>query len=1340
MIPRTARKLETTLLSSRQALPRPARLYSTPSKPHNAPATATATATAHPSPHDFHLFQQISTPTAPDISNFLSRGLPLTIIPAPEPVDSKSTALDPWFPDSQSHDMVGIIDACLHNLHDVNRARDVFGRLRQRVGSAALTIRIYNAFLDAYLGMARKEDFKKKYWVDEAWQLYEVVEKGAEGVQPTPKTYSIMLSALQQYGPHSTEHLVELAYAKDTEYLLSKIVEREIPVMEVATNSYLKSPQVMADIVKMLSSVAFNLGFKDTLKDLGHIGNITHGGSVLDDVPEIIPVQVLSTKPSSEADGIAETEAHVPFNIEALRRHLTEIIEARSVLDNDLSARQKHLESSVYDLALEQLEHRDKVFKDNFPRSPDLQHWIWMWHTRMEEHLKQIIKAAQSVASADRKGTAPSVDVEEEEELELEEGTKKRRKGTKRKQTPEQLEAARKLRQMQDILPCLVTIPTHKLSLLTILELLRMQGNGGVINGMKTTAALITVGKAVENEFKMEVCKQSKIPVANYSIKRGNYFTNMGYKHLHERRLAAAKSQELDEKWQSDWSQAMRSKVGAFLVNSLESVAEVTRMKVDPATGKTLTENQPAIFNSYEFVRGHKLGVIKFNDAVCERMAKDSLARTIHARHLPMLVKPKPWINYNDGGYLYNKSSAMRFKDSLEQEVYLREATNAGTVELVYAGLDILGSTPWNINKGIFDVVVKVWNSGERMGKIPPAQYDEPEPVLEEGKEGDMQAKTNYIMRHKVWSQGKANNHSDRCSVNYKVEIARAFLGDTIYMPHNLDFRGRAYPIPPHLNHIGDDLSRALLFFSEGKPLGVRGLRWLKIHAANLYGYDKANFEERVAWVEEHLDQINESATNPLEGSRWWTKADDPWQFLATCMELTKALKLEDPTTYVCQLPVHQDGTCNGLQHYAALGGDAQGAQQVNLLASDRPSDVYTHISLSVEEALAVDAEAGNEMAKLLTGKIARKVVKQTVMTTVYGVTFIGAREQIERQLKDRGDIPQELIWGASSYLARKVLDTIGDAFRGARSIQDWLNICARLITKSIPEKRLALKRDEEGKEIISLPMKQIKKEQMTSVIWTTALGLPIVQPYRKTVRKQIKTQMQSVYISDPYASSEVNSIKQASAFPPNFIHSLDATHMLLTALECRNRNLFFASVHDSYWTHACDVDEMSEVIRETFIALHSSDILGRLEKEFRERYSGHQVPLEHLAKLGSSRLLKMLKHAGCRIYAHRDQAQELRAIKELVVFSDDKTSIAATADVDSDADSSISEETISAKEIDEEVEEDGEEMSSGDENKAADIRLLAGKFVRLSDLFPPLPSKGTFQVENIKASPYFFS
>jgi DNA-directed RNA polymerase, mitochondrial len=229
----------------------------------------------------------------------------------------------------------------------------------------------------------------------------------------------------------------------------------------------------------------------------------------------------------------------------------------------------------------------------------------------------------------------------------------------------------------------------------------------------------------------------------------------------------------------------------------------------------------------------------------------------------------------------------MRFKDSQEQQQYLKHASSRGNVELVYAGLDVLGSTPWQINRKIFDVVLEVWNSGIRLGKLPPAVYDEPEPERVPETETDQKARSVFNLRQRQWMVGKANNHSDRCNVNYKIEIARAvsplilvfcpspsklmhppkFLGDTFYLPHNLDFRGRAYPLPPHLNHMGDDLSRGLLLFGEAKPLGERGLRWLKIHLSNLYGYDKATFDERVEFVHKNLDYIFDSAENPINVS-----------------------------------------------------------------------------------------------------------------------------------------------------------------------------------------------------------------------------------------------------------------------------------------------------------------------------------------------------------------------------------------------------------------------------------------------------------------------------------------
>ena len=38
---------------------------------------------------------------------------------------------------------------------------------------------------------------------------------------------------------------------------------------------------------------------------------------------------------------------------------------------------------------------------------------------------------------------------------------------------------------------------------------------------------------------------------------------------------------------------------------------------------------------------------------------------------------------------------------------------------------------------------------------------------------------------------------------------------------------------------------------------------------------------------------------------------------------------------------------------------------------------------------------------------------------------------------------------------------------------------------------------------------------------------------------------------------------------------------MMYTALECQKRGIIFAAVHDSYWTHACDIDDMGEILRE---------------------------------------------------------------------------------------------------------------------------------------------------------------
>merc|ERR1719491_543996 len=97
-----------------------------------------------------------------------------------------------------------------------------------------------------------------------------------------------------------------------------------------------------------------------------------------------------------------------------------------------------------------------------------------------------------------------------------------------------------------------------------------------------------------------------------------------------------------------------------------------------------------------------------------------------------------------------------------------------------------------------------------------------------------------------------------------KINQANKFKEfERIYFPYNLDFRGRAYPVPPHLSNVGYDLCRGMLTFSEEKPLGKRGLYWLKVHLANFAGKDKMSFGDRANYVDDNMQNIRETTAIP---------------------------------------------------------------------------------------------------------------------------------------------------------------------------------------------------------------------------------------------------------------------------------------------------------------------------------------------------------------------------------------------------------------------------------------------------------------------------------------------
>lgn len=171
-------------------------------------------------------------------------------------------------------------------------------------------------------------------------------------------------------------------------------------------------------------------------------------------------------------------------------------------------------------------------------------------------------------------------------------------------------------------------------------------------------------------------------------------------------------------------------------------------------------------------------------------------------------------------------------------------------------------------------------------------------------------------------------------------------------------------------------------------------------------------------------------------------------------------------------------------------------------------------------------------------------------------------------------------IFQACGYLASVTMETIGDLFSGAKGTMSWLTTCARLIS-----------------------------QQGYPVAWISPIGLPAIQPYRQKKSATLVTLLQTITLTHVSDDLPIHRQRQVSAFPPNFIHSLDSSHMLKTALEMDRRGLHFSAVHDSFWTHACDVDEMNAVLRETFVELYNQPILENMKETWEMRYPDMEFP-----------------------------------------------------------------------------------------------------------------------------------
>ena len=539
-------------------------------------------------------------------------------------------------------------------------------------------------------------------------------------------------------------------------------------------------------------------------------------------------------------------------------------------------------------------------------------------------------------------------------------------------------------------------------------------------------------------------------------------------------------------------------------------------------------------------------------------------------RYEPMLVPPLKWTSHREGGYLTLRSPLVKNTKPIQKKYY-----NNADMSMPRRIADALGSVPMYINNPVLEVMKYVWETGgNEVGiprlnalDIPPYPVDQPDDVIAAWKK-------------EAHGLHKINNHerSERTKFYELMDIADRHSQHDFYCPRTCDYRYRFYSMVINLNHQDDDPRRALFKFSETlqEPVGERGFYWLQIGLASLFDI-KGTEQEKLQWALDHRSTIIKAAQEPKENS-WWRTADKPWQALGLIFEIAQVLK--HGLGYKSSIILYKDGTCNGLQHYAALGRNSLECSYVNVAPTDYPADVYEMVCKVVREQAVIDASKGDVNAMMVLNFINRSVCKTPIMTKTYNVTMVGARDQIMAKLL-LADFAREHSYAASVYLSKLVLEKFAGVCEGAEALMNWVTTCTRLVSR--------------------------KKRHL---VWISPIGAPIVFPYKKKKCIQVRTIVQTLHIKSEAVDIEIAGGKQNRAAPPGFIHGVDASHMGQTALTMiETKGLPFIDVHDAFGSIPAKIDDLDLVLRVEFVKLHSKNIVDDFYQQLQKQHPDIKFP-----------------------------------------------------------------------------------------------------------------------------------
>lgn len=712
------------------------------------------------------------------------------------------------------------------------------------------------------------------------------------------------------------------------------------------------------------------------------------------------------------------------------------------------------------------------------------------------------------------------------------------------------------------------------------------------------------------------------------------------YRHGHRVMVAAEKSvSEKDdnvERW-VDFPKADCLQIGTTLLDILES--------------SVFFEGEP-VFYKYIKGAGTKSNyVLQTSEKVGEWVAafREHVAQLSPA-YAPCVVPPRDWKTPFNGGF-HTEKVASRIRMVKGDREHVKKLTQR-QMPKVYKAVNALQRTQWQINKPVLAVMEDVirLNLGYGMPSFQPIidktnKPANPVPVEFQHLRG---RELKEMLSPEQWEQfiawkgecsrlytAETKRGSKSAAVVRMVGQARKYSAfESIYFVYALDSRSRVYAQSSTLSPQSNDLGKSLLRFTEGRAItSIEALKWFCVAGANLWGWDKKRFDVRVSNVldDDFKEMCRDIAADPLTFTQW-VNADEPYQFLAWAMEYAEYLDLVDEGRgheFRTHLPVHQDGSCSGIQHYSAMLKDSVGAKAVNLMPSDEPQDIYgavaqvviskNNVYLNADDATTYTfgkcTLTGAELRDMASAwdviGITRGLTKKPVMTLPYGSTRLTCRESVIDYVIDleEKEAQKAVVEGRKANPVhpfsadRQDYLTPGNAY----------NYMTSLIWPSI-------------EEVVKAPvvaMKMIRAlarfaaRRNEGLMYTLPTGFILYQKIMSTELLRVRTMLMGDIKMALYLQNETDIVDEAAmmgAAAPNFVHGHDASHLIMTVCDMVEKGITsIAVIHDSFGTHADRTPDLRDSLKGQMVVMYAdTHALQKLLEEHEDRWcvdTGIEVP-----------------------------------------------------------------------------------------------------------------------------------